>query len=237
MKLYIPDIGDILKLKENWTLNLSYSYRNEELLNFLGYDENFSIFDLEEKFVKITFPVDTELIVSKIDIKKGFSYNGIIFEIEKLGKKLKFHARLKDVNRIEIESNPTLGVLKLPIRWSSVYDIPEKGTKIFGVAKIKGKSFSAQVNGINSFKVIISELETKDQDGYIIVEKIKYKLICLLSDEIVGEWSTLTTIRKKAKEYVERNRKYFLDEEQKVSLRVEKFQRILKKEDNEDQIF
>jgi hypothetical protein len=59
----------------------------------------------------------------------------------------------------------------------------------------------------------------------------------LLSDEIVGEWSTLTTIRKKAKEYVERNRKYFLDEEQKVSLREEKFQRILKKEDNEDQIF
>lgn len=46
MKLYIPEIGDIIILNEDWTFSLFNEYRNEKLVSFLSLDQKPSFNDV-----------------------------------------------------------------------------------------------------------------------------------------------------------------------------------------------
>jgi hypothetical protein len=232
MKLYIPSIGDIIKLEESWVFNCFHTYGNTDMLEHFGHYYSRS----NNKFTKIVLPVGTELRVEKINIQKKSVHDSFTFSIkfdESKPKHITFGARLSDVNRIILKTTPTSGILTFPIQWDTLFDMPEKNTKIHG---IYGKSFLKKsigcVNGVDAFEISISEYLVDDSN---FVKSIKYKLFCLLSDEVVGEWSTLSSVKKKANEYIEKNRKYFLGDEQKISMREEKFERILKKGNDENE--
>lgn len=107
MKLYIPEINDLLRLSQPWQFPLHYESRNTTLLKLSGqcnagwngYSSNLSPINFE-------LPVDTLLVVDRIYIRKGSSdYSSLTFRIkacsikEYVGKR--FWAKLKDCNTIE----------------------------------------------------------------------------------------------------------------------------------------
>ena len=119
MKLYIPDINDILKLKTSWSLSLQHNYVNEDILRFFGCKDPCN-YQNRDNVTRVTFPVGTELKVNSFNVKKNSNTNCISLKLCKYnGEKqnLELYAYLKDVNRIEIDSKPSLGVIKFVYRW------------------------------------------------------------------------------------------------------------------------
>lgn len=152
MKLYIPEIGDTLKLTKDWQFDFIPEYRNMNFLDavmpgytycaihrdwdFVGrykgdhilyktslYDEyenrgkNYTeriqqmvtdcpmdVIDIAD--FNVSLPAGTELKVDRIYIRKGNSdYSSLTFYalIPGMKKKIRFFAKLKDVNNIEYE--------------------------------------------------------------------------------------------------------------------------------------
>ena len=119
MKLYIPDINDILKLKTSWSINLQHTYRNEQVLRLFGCNADCD-YQNRDNITRVTFPVGAELKVSSFNVKKNSNTNCISLTLCKYNgekKNIEFNAYLKDVNRIEIDSKPSLGVIKFIYRW------------------------------------------------------------------------------------------------------------------------
>jgi len=100
--MYVPEIGDLIKLTEDWNFNLnSESYRNRSLAEILGKNGPVN---------NVTLPKDTVLKIDRIYIRKGASdYSSLTFRIEETeNKKIKgkrFWAKLRDVNKIEFDEN------------------------------------------------------------------------------------------------------------------------------------
>ena len=111
--------------------------------------------------------------------------------------------------------------------------MPEKGTRPGRDINVeKQKTLICKVNNKDAFKISIVELETiedKISSSYskTYVSKVKYKLECLNTGNEIGQWTTLATMKKKAKEYMNNNKKYYLDDDQKMILREEKLSRIV----------
>lgn len=106
MKLYIPALGDHLKLTAPWTFSLYAEYRNESLFSHLGlpfargYGRNLPK-------THVTLSTGTELGIDRIYIRRGNKeFDSITFNL--LGVKgkgrVRFWAKLSDVNTIEFES-------------------------------------------------------------------------------------------------------------------------------------
>lgn len=105
MKLYIPALGDHLKLTAPWTFALYGEYRNESLFKHLGLPFSWGYRDLQK--TKVTLPAGTELGIDRIYIRRGNKeFDSITFNL--LGVKgkgrVRFWAKLGDVNTIEFES-------------------------------------------------------------------------------------------------------------------------------------
>lgn len=116
MNLFIPSIGTSLVLKQDWTFNLHYEYRNRKLWEVLLGKDAFANHwranpGPKPKPVVITLPAETELVVSRIYIRNGQGdFDSVTFSAKDLvdldGKKVKsarFWAKLNDVNKIICE--------------------------------------------------------------------------------------------------------------------------------------
>lgn len=109
MKLYVPDIGDRLKLTEDWSFELYYEYRNETMFASLGKEYNRSDWysGRDKKPIDVKLPKGAILKVDRIYIRKGSgyeNYSSITFRFECDGyKKARFWAKLKDCNNIQFE--------------------------------------------------------------------------------------------------------------------------------------
>jgi hypothetical protein len=106
MKMFIPDIGTIITLKEDWTFDLYYEYRNMSLIDKLVDDESkkFNWDKSHFESIKCLFCQDTILKVDRIYIRKGNSdYSSLTFYV-KNGKYqgCRFWAKLHDVNEMEV---------------------------------------------------------------------------------------------------------------------------------------
>jgi hypothetical protein len=231
MKLYIPDIGDVIKLSSPWTFNLHYEHRNDGLLEYFGFKTGWGM--NADQYEKVTLPLGVELKVDRIYIRKGAgSFSSLTFYAQNLPNhkgSVKFWSKLRDINRIETETTASTGILKFPIMWG--YDnLPYKDCSN---PQNKGKNLIGKVNSVDAFEITVSNLETIEKinnwnQKYKYVTKIKYKLTCLVSGDAVGEWGTISTMKNKAKEYINSHMKYFVDDEQKMALREEKLERIVK---------
>jgi hypothetical protein len=115
MKLYIPEIGDKIVLTEDWTFTLYNEYRNEKLVNKLGWNTSmiYGSSKLEKK--EITFLKDTSLKIDRIYIRKGASdYSSITFFIGSGDwKGCRFWAKLSDVNKIEFDQEEVEKSIKI----------------------------------------------------------------------------------------------------------------------------
>lgn len=124
MKLYIPEIGDSIKLLSPWTFDLYNEDRNSSLMEVTK-DPRKVIWTGHKDFgaLPCTIPAGTVLKIDRIYIRKGVKdYSSITFlwkgmstesRIEKYlwdgseykvpRKPVRFWARLADVNNIEFE--------------------------------------------------------------------------------------------------------------------------------------
>jgi hypothetical protein len=119
MKLFIPEIGDSFVLAKDWTFTLYSEYRNKAMFEALGIEygnSNRYRGDLTE--TEVTIPKNTVLSVDRIYIRKGNQeYSSLTFYAsgtEQFKKKVRFWAKLSDVNNIEFKENVIIKTKKKP---------------------------------------------------------------------------------------------------------------------------
>lgn len=110
-RLYIPALGDTIKLAEPWSFTLHEEHRNIKLINLIdpsykdGTVWHGMRMDYYRRQTRLTWPVTlpsgTELVVDRIYIRAGVEdFNSLTFRT-KMGKKsIRFWAKLADVNKI-----------------------------------------------------------------------------------------------------------------------------------------
>jgi len=113
MKMYVPALGDSIKLTADWTFDLYQESRNKDLYLELfpaAKTGNYNSWYSNSAKSKVTIPAESVLKIDRIYIKKGLTdFNSITFWIVsapdsfKISKKRRFWAKLNDVNNIEFD--------------------------------------------------------------------------------------------------------------------------------------
>lgn len=107
MRMYIPQIGDVIQLTEDWEFNLHHENRNKDLLvEFFNFDKVKYIPYIENnKFNSFKLLKNTILTIDRIYIRKGNDdFSSLTFNaIFPNGFKGRFWAKLEDVNNIEFD--------------------------------------------------------------------------------------------------------------------------------------
>jgi len=121
VKLYIPEIGDQLRLTADWTFGLYNEHRNETLMEKISDTRKSSAWGNDYAPIPCTIPSGAVLKVDRIYIRKGISeYSSVSFlwvgertepkvehwnatTIKTPRKPVRFWAKLVDVNNIEFE--------------------------------------------------------------------------------------------------------------------------------------
>lgn len=121
MKLFIPEIGTVITLAEDWTFTIINESRNRGLAVLMGIkdadyylpfgskesDEIESYRYYGQRRVPIdpgtyTIKAGTNLEVDRIYIRKGNEeFSSVTFKMRVKSKVVRFFARLEDVNKIE----------------------------------------------------------------------------------------------------------------------------------------
>lgn len=121
MRVYIPELGTVLTLAEDWTFKVINERRNKGLAEVMGitvHDYYFP-FGTKERDEwgdarygsrrqptdpgSYTFPAGTSFEVDRIYVRKGNEeFSSVTFKTRIKSKTLRFFAKLDDVNRMEI---------------------------------------------------------------------------------------------------------------------------------------
>lgn len=111
-KVWIPTIGDKIKLTADWTFKVTPEYRNADL----SPGERWAYDKLPDNF---TIPADTVLKIERIYIRGAYrDYDSVTFRVQQCPRRpemtskkfggtstgsVRFFAKLTDVNNIEAE--------------------------------------------------------------------------------------------------------------------------------------
>jgi hypothetical protein len=130
MKLYIPEIGDVIKLRKDWEFTLYNESRNVRLFeafNIEYVNRYYAMDNIPAHNVKL--PKNTELKIDRVYIRKGAAdYSSLSFFIQSHPsddnfKGARFWAKLSDVN--EIEFIPVESAINLKIEIKSFVNTRE----------------------------------------------------------------------------------------------------------------
>jgi hypothetical protein len=122
MRMFIPEIGTVFTLAEDWTFQIVNEHRNAGLAKLLGREaegdyyfpfgseerertEHVHGWEARRRLPKdpgnYTWPAGTSLEVDRIYIRKGNEdFSSVTFKTHVRGKVVRFFARLNDVNNI-----------------------------------------------------------------------------------------------------------------------------------------
>lgn len=108
MRLLIPTIGSTITLTKEWKFLLYSEYRNASFERTLGGKVELAkaVFDEHYKGFSTSLPIGTVLVIDRIYIRKNQGdFDSLTFKIQDCPnedlKKVRFWAKLKDVNNIE----------------------------------------------------------------------------------------------------------------------------------------
>ena len=224
MKLYIPEIGDILTLSNEWTATIRNESRNHVLLAKLGYvtswNKGMYLKDDHRHVVSsttLTFEKGDQLKVDRIYVRKGAAeYSSISFIIHKAKSKIKgrFWVKLDEANSLEFDRDVVEKSIKL--KWGyprgasyGLINIEHMYGQQIEAWKtphtIKGKVIEGQTQGTERFEiihnVIMRDVTQEEVDGYN--ERMKSP----------GWRSTMLHVKKKIKHfiYIEKNEFTLID--------------------------
>lgn len=123
MKMYIPSLGDDIRLTSDWSFIVHAEYRNADILEYFDYDyQDEKQFSVEYAgltwrwngipFLKpCTLPAGTVLRIKRIFIRQGATDFDSVTFVTKLPTRggngkltlIRFWAKLADVNKIDFE--------------------------------------------------------------------------------------------------------------------------------------
>lgn len=104
MKIWIPTIGDHIRLTEDWVVGIKPDYRNYSLLDKV---QTVAVV-IGDTLKTVVFPAGTVLKIERVYIRSNFrAYDSVTFRVkfcpEKKFEKTRFFASLTDVNKMEAE--------------------------------------------------------------------------------------------------------------------------------------
>ena len=76
MKLYVPDIGDLITLLEDWTFKIVYEHRNSNIIEVATGKPHTWSRDHRPTMPPMTLPKGTVLKIDRIYIRKGAIVTG-----------------------------------------------------------------------------------------------------------------------------------------------------------------
>lgn len=120
MRVFVPELGTVLTLAEDWTFKLINEQRNASLAKMLGASADYYFpwgtkenpIDEGQWYGRRRVPVDpgsytlpagTSLEVDRIYVRKGNEeFSSVTFKTRVNGKQIRFFAKLDDINRMEV---------------------------------------------------------------------------------------------------------------------------------------
>lgn len=232
MKLYVPEIGNILKLTQDWKFKLYQEYRNKSLMDYFGITYTSS--RETQEFTEVSIPSGSLLKVDRVYIRKGLhEYSSISFYVElpnQKGKpqKCRFWASLQDCNNIYFDIHENKAPLKLEtdsgyikkgdqhhdpsfedFMGKKLEELPKNHTHYTNLCKVVNpkewiKLFKIKSYGEIGWKPYTTGLFGQHTKWCGYYKKVKYTLYTL-SDEELGTWSDISALRKYVKELIEKN--------------------------------
>jgi hypothetical protein len=113
MRLFIPKLGTVLRLTKPWTFGLHYEHRNRKLWDLMFAPPEMVSYPNKwrsgfQDVRLLTLDAGTNLNFSRVFIRKGQTeYDSVTFygDVHHNGviRKVRFWAKLSDVNKIEYE--------------------------------------------------------------------------------------------------------------------------------------
>jgi hypothetical protein len=233
MQLFIPTLGQRLKLTKDWKFTLHDERRNSSLKQLIEYSQSKfevedSIFDIltddtkkKEDKIQCVLPVGTILTVRRIYIRQGAkSYDSVTFSIHSCPDKIKgrFWVKLYDANTIECELVEEVGKnIEVKIPFSKPYsfyidtdndDAVEYAAKLQEYLDGKKIIFRENISVNKEIKYqatcYVRSVQNRfasyrHQRWYIPIESLKFEILDLETNEIIGNWGTFDTIKKNIK--------------------------------------
>ncbi len=130
MKLFIPDIGTLIRLEENWTITLYGEYRNREMFNKMNIPFN--------NATVIELPKGLVIKIDRVYIRKGLSqFSSITFSVPKAKTK---------AEKVEREHNIELGGAKF---WVKLHECNEMDMELV----------TSNEDTVNAIKHLYCEIE------------------------------------------------------------------------------
>lgn len=103
MKIMIPTVGTVMTLLKNWSFTLYPESRNFKLYEALGLPRPYGMHPIRDHGTQVTLIPGTDLKVARVFIRMGSSqYDSVTFTGTVNGKRVRFWASLKDVNKMEV---------------------------------------------------------------------------------------------------------------------------------------
>ena len=190
MRLYIPEVGDLLKLESDWTFTLYNEHRNKRLFEAFNieYDTTYHKLSQIPKH-QVTLPTGTILKVDRVYIRKGISeYSSLSFFINYhednnfIGKR--FWAKLNDVNNIDYsipensKRNPIIKI-KTYLDNEEIKQPIEKNYSIYSESTTTPDVFKRQIDPNNVkleyFVFVDGVLQYKVKFKNVVVEVVENK--------------------------------------------------------------
>ncbi len=223
-QMYIPEIGNVIKLEKDWKFTLYCEYRNEKLFEAIS-KEKYN-YRADGQDIEVTLPKGATLTIDRIYIRQGLSnYSSLSFYLDCpaiSSKRLRFWAKLVDVNNIVFSIESKEEPLKLECRIADIYEAKAVHFLFEG-----GDAIRAQIAPIQRvfstgdrelvFEVVLSwdvevfEYESTNWIGMKIVQSgrryknVKYELQAV-GGGLIQTFTTRDALMKKARAiYKEQN--------------------------------
>lgn len=123
-QMYIPEIGNVIKLEKDWKFTLYCEYRNEKLFEAI-FKEKYN-YRADGQDIEVTLPKGATLTIDRIYIRQGLSnYSSLSFYLDCpaiSSKRLRFWAKLIDVNNIMFSIESKEEPLKLECCIADIYE-------------------------------------------------------------------------------------------------------------------
>ena len=222
MKLYVPELGDQIKLTSDWSFKLISEHRNTTLIDYFFGESYWKKNALHgDKLLDATLPKDTILTIDRVYIRKGATdYSSITFRTDLLNKKsIRFFAKLDDCNKIEFEHVKTindkerqikkrlqalhidLGYHYIGSHWKFAADDDDRPSEYF----ITGSAYYYENythNQVFDIQIVISVTWEKETYSKIIeiVKGVKYRAIISAITYVVSEKDSKVVLGKYVKQ-------------------------------------
>lgn len=116
MRVFVPRIGTLLRLNQEWTFSVYRDYRNSAALAALGDVKGVYYADDPDGHAgRLTLPTGTVLLVDRVYVRQGINNTGTPSEYDSLSFRVRaggvtgldarkrFFARVEDVNTLDVE--------------------------------------------------------------------------------------------------------------------------------------